>query len=173
MTRKDDTLQIREINYNSPDYMQELELRDKVLRKPLGMSLSDDNLEADKNDIHIGAFVDNKLVGVLILSRLNQNDVKMRQVAVLEGMRSKKIGSKMVAYAEQFSKDLHYTTMLLNARKTAVGFYEKLGYEKVGNEFLEINNPHFKMRNIYFQKFISYLIISKFLIKTNSRFSGI
>jgi len=145
MTRKDDTLQIREINYNSPDYMQELELRDKVLRKPLGMSLSDDNLEADKNDIHIGAFVDNKLVGVLILTRLNQNEVKMRQVAVGEEMRSKKIGSKMVAYAELFSSNLQYTTMVLNARKTAVGFYEKLGYNKVGNEFLEINIPHFKM----------------------------
>ena len=145
MTGKDDTLQIREINYNSPDYMQELELRDKVLRKPLGMSLSDDNLEADKNDIHIGAFVDNKLVGVLILTRLNQNEVKMRQVAVGEEMRSKKIGSKMVAYAELFSSNLQYTTMVLNARKTAVGFYEKLGYNKVGNEFLEINIPHFKM----------------------------
>ena len=145
MTGKDDTLQIREINYNSPDYMQELELRDKVLRKPLGMSLSDDNLEADKDDVHIGAFVDNKLVGVLILTRLNRNEVKMRQVAVGEEMRSKKIGSKMVAYAELFSTNLHYTTMLLNARKTAVGFYEKLGYNKVGNEFLEINIPHFKM----------------------------
>jgi len=145
MTDKDDTLQIREINYNSPDYMHELELRDKVLRKPLDMSLFDDNLEVDKQDVHIGAFVDNQLVGVLILTRLNQNEVKMRQVAVGEEMRSKKIGSKMVAYAELFSSNLQYTTMVLNARKTAVGFYEKLGYNKVGNEFLEINIPHFKM----------------------------
>ena len=145
MTGKDDTLQIRELKYNTPDYGHELKLRDKVLRKPLGMSLFDENLEADKDDIHMGAFVNNKLVGVLILTRMNQNEVKMRQVAVVEEMRSKKIGSKMVAYAEQFSKDMHYTTMLLNARKTAVGFYEKLGYNKVGNEFLEINIPHFKM----------------------------
>jgi len=38
--------------------------------------------------------------------------------------------------------------MVLNARKTAVGFYEKLGYEKIGEEFPEINIPHYKMRKI-------------------------
>jgi len=145
MTGKDDSLQIRELIYNSPDYKQELELRDKVLRKPLGMSLSDDNLEAESADVHIGAFIHNKLVGVLILTGLNQNEVKMRQVAVVEEMRLGKIGSEMVAYAELFSRSKHYTVMLLNARKTAVGFYEKLGYKKLGNEFLEINIPHFKM----------------------------
>ena len=148
MTEKDDTILIRKINYNSTDYKQELELRDKVLRKPLGMSLFDDNLDADSGDVHIGAFVDNKLVGVLILTGLNQNEVKMRQVAVEEEMRSKKIGSMMVEFAENFSRSMHYTTMLLNARKTALGFYEKLGYEKVGIEFLEINIPHFKMRKL-------------------------
>jgi len=146
MKGNNDTLQIREIKYNSPDYRHELELRDKVLREPLGMSLYDENLKADTGDVHIGSFHHNKLVGVLILTRLNENEVKMRQVAVLEEMRSKKIGTQLVEYAESFSRSRDYTTMLLHARKTAVGFYDKLGYEKVGDEFLEINIPHFKMR---------------------------
>jgi len=139
-------LQIREIEYNSQEYKNELELRDKVLRQPLGMNLFTENLVADKNDVHIGAFIHLQLVGVLILTRLNATDVKMRQVAVDEKMRSKHIGSKLVVFAEMFSKNREYTTMFLNARKTAVGFYEKLGYETVGDEFLEINIPHFKMR---------------------------
>jgi len=138
-------LQIREIEYNSPEYKKELELRDKVLRKPLGMSLFVENLDADKNDVHVGAFVHNQLVGVLILTRLNDDQVKMRQVAVDEEMRCIRIGSQMVQYAEMISKNRHYRTMLLNARKTAVAFYEKLGYETIGDEFLEINIPHFKM----------------------------
>ncbi|MBS1564192.1 MAG: GNAT family N-acetyltransferase, partial [Bacteroidetes bacterium] len=29
--------------------------------------------------------------------------------------------------------------------KTAVGFYEKLGYVAVGEEFLEVTLPHFVM----------------------------
>ena len=136
---------IREIAYDSQEYSNELKLRDEVLRKPLGMSLYDESLEAEKNDIHIGAFINNDIVGVLILTRLNANDVKMRQVAVKELMQSKNIGSKMVCYAEENAKNRGYKNMLLNARKTAVEFYKKLGYETISDEFLEINIPHFKM----------------------------
>jgi len=136
---------IREIIYKSEDYRQELELRDKVLRKPLGLSLYDENLEKEIYDVHIGAFIDHNLVGVLILTELNSNEIKMRQVAVDETWRDKKIGTEMVKYAEAHSHNHGYTTMLLNARMTAIGFYESLGYLKVGEEFLEINIPHSKM----------------------------
>jgi len=141
-------LAIRVINYHSEEYRKELELRDEVLRKPLGMSLFDENLEKEKMDIHIGAFVKNKLVGVLILTPLNLSDIKMRQVAVLETTRSQKVGSQLVQFAEEYAKDKGYALMRLNARKTAVGFYEKLGYEKIGEEFFEIKIPHFRMNKI-------------------------
>jgi len=139
-------VQLKEIIYHSEEYNQEVEVRDHVLRKPLGMSLYDENLEKEKDDIHIGAFIDGKVAGVLILTRLNAKDIKMRQVAVDDGLRGKNTGTKMVAFAEEHAREKGYTTMVLNARKTAVGFYEKLGYEKIGEEFPEINIPHYKMR---------------------------
>ena len=104
-------LAIRVINYHSEEYRKELELRDEVLRKPLGMSLFDENLEKEKMDIHIGAFVKNKLVGVLILTPLNLSDIKMRQVAVLETTRSQKVGSQLVQFAEEYAKDKGYALM--------------------------------------------------------------
>ena len=137
--------EIRELQYDSEEYHQEQELRDRVLRQPLGMSLYHENLDADKKSIHIGAFVDKQLVGVLLLTELHSTEVKMRQVAVDEMFRLLKIGSKMVWFAEEYSKQHGYTTMVLNARKTAVGFYLKLGYFIAGDEFLEINIPHYKM----------------------------
>ena len=141
-----DTIQIRELNYYSDDYRKELELRDEVLRKPLGMSLYNDNLEGDKSDTHIGAFLGERLVGVLILTRLSDTDVKMRQVAVTESMQSQKVGSKMVRFAEDYAREKGYKSMVLNARKTAVSFYEKQGYSTISDEFLEINIPHYKMQ---------------------------
>ncbi|HET7732951.1 MAG TPA: GNAT family N-acetyltransferase [Paludibacter sp.] len=141
-----DTILVRELNYDSDDYRKELELRDEVLRKPLGMSLYNDNLEGDKNDTHIGAFLGEELVGVLILTRLSQTDVKMRQVAVAEAMQSQKVGSKMVRFAEAFARKAGYKNMVLNARKTAVSFYLKQGYSIIGDEFQEINIPHYKMQ---------------------------
>lgn len=145
MTDNNTKVQIREIRYGSEEYKSELELRDEVLRKPLGMSLYIENLEGEKHDTHIGAFINNVLVGVLILTKLSKEDIKMRQFAVDEAFRTQKIGTKMINYAEEYSKNNGYNTIVLNARKTAVGFYEKLGYKKTGNEFLEINIPHYKM----------------------------
>jgi predicted GNAT family N-acyltransferase len=146
LTETKETLQIRELNYNSDDYRKELELRDEVLRKPLGMSLYNDNLKRDKDDTHVGAFLGEELVGVLILTRLSDKDVKMRQVAVAENMQSQKIGTKMVRFAEDFARRKGYENMVLNARKTAVTFYGKQGYSVVSEEFLEINIPHYKMQ---------------------------
>ena len=145
MIEQIEKVQIKEFGFNSDEYRNELELRDKVLRKPLGMNLYDENLEADKNDVHIGAFINKRMVGVLILTGLNSNDIKMRQVAVDDVFRAMKIGTEMVRFAEEYSKKKGYSTMLLNARKTAVAFYEKLGYKKMSGEFLEINIPHYKM----------------------------
>jgi len=140
-----DKLEVRELKYGSVEYQQELELRDKVLRQPLGMNLYDENLDADKKSIHIGAFVEKQLVGVLLLTELKSDEVKMRQVAVIETLRQLKIGSKMVCFAEEYSKQHGYTSMVLNARKTAVDFYLKLGYSISSDEFLEIKIPHYKM----------------------------
>lgn len=139
---------IREINPDTQEYIKELELRDEVLRKPLGRSLYSEDLAGEGHDFHIGAFVDNKLVGVMILTELSGTEVKMRQVAVDSEWRSKRIGNEMVNYAEVHSKGKGYRRMVLNARKTAVAFYTKLGYETVGDEFLEVGIPHYKMQKL-------------------------
>ncbi|MFA6580273.1 MAG: GNAT family N-acetyltransferase [Paludibacter sp.] len=146
MTESNAGLQIKEIKYGSEEYTAELKLRDEVLRKPLGMSLYIENLEGEKQDTHIGAFINNNLVGVLILTKLSSEDIKMRQFAVAEAFRTQKIGTEMVYFAEEYLINNGYTTIVLNARKSAAGFYEKLGYEKISAEFLEINIPHYKMR---------------------------
>lgn len=133
------------ITYGSVAYNEELKLRDRVLRKPLGMSLFDESLVGEVNDYHIGAYIADCLVGVLILTELNNKEVKMRQVAVDDGWRGKGVGGEMVIFAEQYCSDMGYKRIVLNARKTAVNFYEKHGYMVIGSEFIEIGIPHFKM----------------------------
>jgi predicted GNAT family N-acyltransferase len=139
-------IDIHEIKYNTEDHNQELILRNNVLRKPLGLSLNDENLKTEKDDFHIGVYINDHLVGVLILTKQNEKEIKMRQVAVSEQWRSLKVGTELVRYAEQYAKNKGYESMLLHARKTARNFYLKLGYESVGEEFLEISIPHYRMR---------------------------
>ncbi len=135
----------KQIEYGSETYKEELQLRNRVLRIPLGMSLFDENLEKEATEIHLGAFSEYRLIGVLILSELNKTEVKMRQVAIDDGWRNKGIGSQFIRFSENFCAQKFYTTIRLHARKTAVHFYEKCGYQVQGDSFLEINIPHFKM----------------------------
>jgi ribosomal protein S18 acetylase RimI-like enzyme len=69
----------------------------------------------------------------------------MRQVAVAPGMQGQGIGRKLVEYAEEFARDGGFDLMLLHARETAVPFYEKLGYRRLGQRFEEVTLPHWAM----------------------------
>ena len=138
-------IEIRLIVYGSEEYKRELELRDEVLRKPIGLSIFDNNLEKEAKDYHIGVFENDTIVGILILTDINKDETKMRQVAVDELFRGKYIGTKLTIFAEDLAKRLGYKRIILKARKTAVEFYEKLGYLIEGDEFLEVGIPHFSM----------------------------
>ncbi len=136
---------LRQIQFGTDEYQGALWLRDRVLRKPLGLNLFDENLTKEVDDYHIGAFNGDVLIGVLILTVMNDREVKMRQVGVEESWRSKNVGARLVTFAEDFAKERGYRRVVLNARKTVVGFYERLGYEKIGGEFVEVTIPHQRM----------------------------
>lgn len=136
---------IREIAFGSADYERELELRDRLLRRPLGLRLADENLTAEVDDWHVGAFLAGRLAGVLVLTRLDDGRVHMRQVCVAGEEQGKGTGAKLVRFAEDLMRGRGVASVMLNARKTAIGFYEKLGYRAVGDEFLEVGIPHRRM----------------------------
>lgn len=57
------------------------------------------------------------------------------------------VGKKLVQQMEKHVKSKFGTDVVyLHARHYAVGFYEKLGYEKIGDEFEEVGMKHFKMQ---------------------------
>ncbi len=140
-----ENLIIRTIGFGTLEYEKSLELRDLVLRKPLGMNIYHDNLESDAKDILVGAFLQNELVGTLILSKIDPEVLKMRQVAVNQTLKENGIGRRLVLFSEQLAISLKIHTIELNARKPVIPFYQKLGYEIIGTEFIEVGIPHFKM----------------------------
>ncbi len=139
---------IKIINYFSTDYFLELALRNRILREPLGLEFSIDELAEEITQIHIGAYHENNLIGVLVLKPITEQLVQMRQVAVDEGFRANGIGKELVIFSEEYSKNLGYKKIILHARDTAIKFYDKLGYKKVGEEFIEVNIPHLEMEKI-------------------------
>ncbi len=136
---------ITEIPFGSVWYALTVALRYDILRKPLHLNFTAEQLSAEDKEYHI-AYIENGVVlGCLILVPKESGVIKMRQVAVAENQQGKGIGRKMVTFSEIFSKKKGFNTMDLNARKTAVPFYLSMNYTQVGNEFEEVTIPHFRM----------------------------
>ena len=133
---------LREIIPGTPDYDQALRLREAVLRVPLGLRLTPNDLADDARCIHLGGFEDTRLVAVLLLHPVDARTVKMRQVAVHPAGQGSGLGAQLVACAERVAKDSGFTRMIAHARGTAVGFYVKAGYAATGADFLETTIPH-------------------------------
>ena len=136
---------IKQIDHGSKEYRQMVQLRNEILRKPLGLSFKKEELEREKEDILIGAFEEDKMLGCCLLTRVDKNSVRLRQMAVQNNLQGKGIGATMLNYAENVARDAGYKTMVMHARKTAVGFYEKLDYKVTSGEFEEITIAHFIM----------------------------
>ena len=135
----------RIIEHGTKEYQQMIDLRDHVLRKPLGLSFSREDLEKEKEDILIGCFDDDKLEACCLLTKVDPKTVRLRQMAVLSGLQGKGVGRILMQFAENIARDRGYRKLLMHARKTALGFYEKLGYRVNGDEFVEVTIPHFVM----------------------------
>jgi predicted GNAT family N-acyltransferase len=133
------------IDHGSKQYQQMVKLRDDILRKPLGLSFTQEELEKEKDHLLIGAYEDDKLLACCMLVEENPKTVRLRQMAVLNDLQGKGIGKALMIFAENLARDRGYKIITMHARKNAVGFYEKMGYARVGNEFEEITIPHYLM----------------------------
>jgi predicted GNAT family N-acyltransferase len=136
---------IQIIDHGSKEYKQMVELRYNMLRKPLGLSFTDDELEQEKEDILIGCFDDGKLEACCLLTKTGPKTLRLRQMAVVSGLQGKGMGRVLLQFAENIAHDNGYKKITMHARKTAIGFYEKLGYRVTGEEFTEVTMPHFVM----------------------------
>jgi ribosomal protein S18 acetylase RimI-like enzyme len=136
----------REIAFGSPEYGLECRLREEVLRRPLGLPLSEEDLAGEKDQLHFGLFEPGDgLVACVVAVRLSPTDARIRQMAVAPWHQRKGLGERMMGELETNLKARGFRKLVLDARSSAAGFYEKLGYTVVGDEFVHVTVPHFRM----------------------------
>ena len=136
---------LKQIDHGSKEYQQMVKLRNEILRKPLGLSLTPDELAKEKEDILIAAFDDDDMLACCMLTKAENKCLRLRQMAVQNNLQGKGIGASMMNFAEILARDKGYKKLIMHSRKTAIGFYEKLGYKVVGDEFIEVTIPHYVM----------------------------
>lgn len=134
------------IDYGTKEYQQMIDLRNEILRNPLGMTLNDNDIKTDKDHILIGAFEDEKMLGCCMLVKESNNTVLLRQMAVGNQLQGKGIGRALMDFAENIARDIGFNEIAMHARATSTGFYEKMGYKTSGSEFIKLSISHVLMK---------------------------
>src|SRR5690349_3302188 len=99
---------IKQIDHGTKEYKQMLELRMEILRRPLGLSFSKEELSREHEDILIAAFEEDKMLGCCLLTKIDNKRVRLRQMAVQNNLQGKGIGAAMMNYAENVARDAGY-----------------------------------------------------------------
>ena len=133
---------LKQIYHGSKDYEKMVQLRYEVMRKPLGLGFTEEELSKEKDDILIGAFEDDEIIGCCLLTKIDSNCTRLRQMAVQKNHQGLGIGESMMQFAENIARDRGFRQIMMHARETAIGFYERYGYKTKGEEFIEVNIPH-------------------------------
>ncbi|AIY13291.1 GNAT family N-acetyltransferase [Cellulophaga baltica] len=127
-------------------------VRHPVLRK--GRPIATCMLAGDElsDTFHVGGFLEDKLVAVASFYNTNHADHKFTEAAQLRGMavldeyHGHGFGKQLLLFGEELLKKKEKTTVWMNARVSAVGFYTNLGYHKVGPIFeIPLVGEHYVM----------------------------
>ena len=132
-------------------------VRHPVLRPGLPRKTCEFDGDESESTLHLGAFYDEKMVGVLTLmynpdyATAQVPNVQLRGMGVLRAQRGQGIGAALVQAAEKQVQEKKIGLIWMNARLIAVPFYQKMGYSVNGAEFdIPVAGPHH-----YMTKYIS------------------
>jgi predicted GNAT family N-acyltransferase len=106
-------------------------------------ALEQDGLDAAAR--HFGVTVDGKLIATCRV-RLMGSAAKVERVAVLKEYRSRGVGGVLMKYIlQELGRTGDIQLFKLSSQAQAVPFYERLGFKKRGNEYMEAGMPHYDM----------------------------
>lgn len=145
---KEPLLEFVQIEHNSDRYRDLVALRRRVLRTPLGLDFTAEQLEEERADVHIAAYLQGELVACVALAatdKSHRSSLKLRQMTVDPGHQGRGVGKRLIAFAEKLSAEMGYREIVLHARESALTFYESVGYVAEGEVFTQVTIPHRKM----------------------------
>lgn len=125
-------------------------IRKEVLRKGIDKPFKFEG-DFDKHTFHLGAFKNDKLVGVATFMYISCNLLKglqfqLRGMATLVDVRGEGYGKFLVDKASELLKNKHIDILWCNAREVAVEFYKKNGFKIIGDSFeIDQIGKHYKM----------------------------
>lgn len=127
-------------------------IRNKILRP--GLPLASCQFEEDclSSATHFGCFLADEMTGIVSVYQISPADPEcqrgwqLRAMATLEEVRGQGHGAALIQAMERHLYSQQAQLAWCNARDSAVGFYQKLGYQITGKAFdVSGVGPHLQM----------------------------
>jgi N-acetylglutamate synthase-like GNAT family acetyltransferase len=135
-------MEIRLIETGTEDYEQMKQLRLEVLLRPIGVPETYINPQREKNELLVGAFDGEKMIGCCVLTAVDSSRLQLRQMAVDTTVQGKGVGARIVSFSENLGRERGFAELFMHARDAVMGFYTKCGYKVRGEQFFEVGIPH-------------------------------
>ncbi|MEG0483365.1 MAG: GNAT family N-acetyltransferase [Acinetobacter sp.] len=132
--------QIQSGNWNELQHDAQL-IRRSVFIQEQNISENDEWDDQDAISLHFVVYDQNQAIAT---ARLLQNN-SIGRVAVLKQYRGKSIGQLLMQHIIQVASEQKREYLKLSAQSYVVGFYENLGFEVKGEEYLDCGIPHIDM----------------------------
>ncbi|MGV3547230.1 MAG: GNAT family N-acetyltransferase [Pedobacter sp.] len=106
--------------------------------------ITDMELSEDWDGMHFGLYYQYELTGVVSLF-IDGTTAQFRKMAVLPNDQGKGFGLLLLQYLVDYCKSQGIENLWCNARVSAIGFYQKLGFATVGETYERNQVSYIKM----------------------------
>lgn len=101
---------------------------------------------SDDGQEHFLIYKDKTPIGTIRYAFIEEHVVHLSRIATLKQFRGFGYSKKALTFVmDMLVSKVNPLTFTLGAQVQALGFYEKMGFKKVGDVYLDANIPHFKM----------------------------
>lgn len=137
--------QLQQFDTTSHWYPVACQLRNLTLRLPLGLDLFNEDLSQETSYWHFALTTETEMAAYVMIIPDNIRCVTLRQMCVAPQHQKTGCGRTLIQLVETALLCQGVKGIQMSARESAIGFYEKLGYRTVGNQYLSLGIPHISM----------------------------
>lgn len=129
------------------DFKKYFEFRWQMLRAPWQQPPGSEQDELEDKSFHVMAVDDdNSVIAIGRIHFLNDTAAQIRYMAVSENKQKQGIGQQLLHALEQYAIHNQRKYIHLHARESAIGFYQKQGYQLIEKSHLLFSTiQHYKM----------------------------
>jgi predicted GNAT family N-acyltransferase len=138
---------IKLIEYNSLEFQQACQLRYELFFAEHGLAWDLVQDECQGNYFHAAILKQNSVVAYGQLVPQDNRIYQIRQMVVKPAYQGQNFGSRILCFLIEQAKQKGAIALALNARTTAIGFYQKFGFQTHGMQFPSSTTgiPHIAM----------------------------